>query len=178
MRFPTLLSVACSLLATSLFAQAPSPSPSPSTAPGFPAWTGDLPGGRLTIALRSIIAVTQHEYTVDGAARVVEVNVATTSTLLPRFYYIETLANATPRGIGQSAVNTVVERLEDAAERAGADAVWKRVVKSYPTSTHAHTVEYRLESRKQITKLYESVDQAWKRNRSETFRAEGRESED
>jgi len=174
------LAVGFLILATAASAQAPSASPSPTPAGGatFPIWTAELPGGRVAIALRSIIGVSRHEYTVDGAARVTEVNVATTSTLLTRFYYIETLANQTPRGIGQSAVNTVVERLEDLTDRAGVDAVWRRVVKSYPTSTHAHTAEYRLESLDQLAKLYQSVDQAWRRNRTETFKTKETENDE
>jgi hypothetical protein len=175
---PTLAALLVTACAAVAQPASPSPSPTPPGGATFPIWTAELPGGRVAIALRSIIGVTKHEYTVDGAARVTEVNVATTSTLLTRFYYIETLLNQTPRGIGQSAINTVVERLENVADRAGVDAVWKRVVKSYPTSTHAHTAEYRLESLDQLNKLYDSVDQSWRRSRTETFRTADKENDE
>jgi len=39
------------------------------------------------------------------------------------------------------------------------------VVKNYPTTTHAHTVEYRLESVDQIKKVEKSLEDAWRLNK-------------
>ncbi|MEI6351988.1 MAG: hypothetical protein WCP06_12890 [Verrucomicrobiota bacterium] len=37
---------------------------------------------------------------------------------------------------------------------------WKKVVKTYPGSTHAHTIEFRLDSKDQLQKIFNSADQA------------------
>jgi hypothetical protein len=49
--------------------------------------------------------------------------------------------------------------LKEGADKTGQD-VWKRVVKNYPTTTHARTVEYRVENLDQLTKIYDGAEQA------------------
>ena len=54
------------------------------------------------------------------------------------------------------------QRATDAAiSQAGDEPVWQKVVKNYPTTTHAHTVEYRLSSKANLQQLYSSLEQAW-----------------
>ncbi len=133
-------------------------------------WSCELPGGKFGVALESITSVSQHEYVLDVAARISEVVIATNGSLIARFYFVENMRPTTPSGIGQSTVNAVVEKMEQAADRTGVEPVWRKVVKSYPTSTHAHTVEYRLESREQLDKLFDHADRAWRNKRPGTFR--------
>ena len=65
-------------------------------------------------------------------------------------------------GVGQSAIDLLKEKTEEVAARvAGADAPWEKVTKTYPTTTHAHTVEYRLSSREDLQKLYDHVEKCW-----------------
>src|SRR4051794_19587607 len=84
-------------------AQTPSPSPSPPAVPRIPYWRCELPGGTFEVAIRSIVSVSSHEYIVDGAARVNEVNVDTLGNMAVRFYFIEPPAAKSPVGVGQSA---------------------------------------------------------------------------
>ena len=53
----------------------------------------------------------------------------------------------------------------------GADQVWNRVVKSYPTTTHAHTVEYRVESEDQLKQIFASAQRAFESGRSDAYHA-------
>jgi hypothetical protein len=152
---------------------APLAAQTPAAPPASPTPTGNnavkplfrctLPGGIYEVAVGAIIAVTSHEYLVDGVARVVEVNVDTSGSLLARFYFIEPNTPNTPMGIGASTLETAQRLLTEGAEKTGQD-VWKKVVKSYPTTTHARTVEYRLESREQLNKVYAGAEEAFRLN--------------
>ena len=93
-------------------------------------WQADLPGGKYTVRLTAITAVSMHEYLVDGAARVTEVNIDTVGTELVRFYFIEPNTPQTPNGIGQSAVDLIKDRAQEALSRGGGDDAWSKVVKS------------------------------------------------
>lgn len=133
-------------------------------------WRCELPGGIYTVSLSTISSVSVHEYVVDGAARVTELTIGTTGAVVTRFYFLQPLVLKSPIGIGQSVIDKVQERAQDVAGRvegAGVEPFWKKVVKNYPTTTHAHTVEYRLDNLDDIEKLRKSLETAW-RNNSET----------
>ena len=125
-------------------------------------WRCELPGGVYLVALRSIVSISSHEYVVDGLARVTEVNVATASTVEARFYFLEPL----PAGAASTGSGAALQALQQHAQELSAshpevDAVWQKVVKNYPTTTHAHTVEYRLNTKADLQSLYESLEQSW-----------------
>ena len=148
------------MLQIPVFAQAPAATPAPSgNQAAIPLFRATLPGGTYEVAVRAIVAVTSHEYLIDGAVRVTEVNIDTTGSLLARFYYLEVNKPNMPLGIGSSTVEQAERLLKEGADKTGQDA-WKRVVKNYPTTTHARTVEYRLENLEQLTKIYDSAEQA------------------
>lgn len=155
------------VLLAPLPAQTPTPTPDAPSDRGV--WRAVLPGGTFVVALSAITSVSSHEYVVDNTARVTEVTVATAGSLIGRFYYLEPNVPEAPGGIGQSAITFMQEKLTEGAERTGSD-VWKKVVKSYPASTHAHTVEYRIESKDLLEKLYKNVETAWLRGRGDTFK--------
>jgi hypothetical protein len=127
-------------------------------------WQCELPGGAYVVDTTKIASVSTHEYLVDGAARVTELTIATDSGVTARFYYLEPVAGG-PGGRAQELLNRIEERAGMVTERAGTDQVWRKVVKSYPTTTHAHTVEYRLEDKAQIQKIFNSVMDAWRNNK-------------
>ncbi|MFZ4598572.1 MAG: hypothetical protein ACOYNN_08000 [Terrimicrobiaceae bacterium] len=158
-------------LSTSVHAQTPAASPDPSEAqaPDRGVWRAELPGGTFIAALSSITTVSTHEYVVDGSARVTEVSVGMIGSVQARFYFLEPNTPGTPDGIGQSTINFVQDKLTEAADRTGTD-VWKKVVKKYPEATHAHTVEYRLDSKQTLAKLFKSLETAWMRGRGATFK--------
>ncbi len=130
-------------------------------------WRCDLPGGSYEIAIRSIISVSTHEYVVDGIARVTEMNIDTPGNMAVRFYYIEPIVPTSPVGIGQTTLDKAQQMAEEAAGRViPGEPPWQKVVKSYPTSTHAHTIEYRLDSKDDIDTLFNSADTAFRNNQN------------
>jgi hypothetical protein len=160
----------CLLLALSLSgglagasAQTPTPAPATGTTSSRPdaLWQCTLPGGVYLVALRSIASISSHEYVVDGAARVTEVTVATNSSVEARFYYLEPVVPNTAVPGSATASDAAQQHLSDVASQAGTEPVWMKVVKNYPTTTHAHTVEYRLTTKENLQQLYQNLAQAW-----------------
>jgi hypothetical protein len=134
----------------------PTPTPAPTVNATRSLWRCTLPGGTYQVLVSAILSVSSHEYVVDGAARVTEVNIDTSGQLAVRFYYIEPAVTSGPGGIGAATLGKVQSILTDAAERSGSDS-WKKVVKSYPVTTHARTVEYRVGSKDSLSKLFTSA---------------------
>ncbi len=118
-----------------------------------------------------MVSVSLHEYIVDGVARVTEANIDTTGNALVRFYHLEPLTPQSPMTIGQSVVNKLQEMTTEAADRTGQEEPWKKVAKTFPGSTHAHTIDFRVESKETLRKLVESADNALKNGRDTTFKA-------
>jgi len=133
-------------------------------------WRGELPGGVYMVSLPTVASVSTHEYVVDGVARVTELTVATNSAVVARFYFLEPMVPKSPIGLGQSVIDKVQQRGEEAAGRTGVEEIWKKVVKNYPLTTHAHTVEYRVDSVDQIKRLQKSLEDAWRNNRDTLFK--------
>jgi hypothetical protein len=146
-------------------------SATPATASRTPIWRCDLPGGTYEVALRAIVSVSMHEYVVDGVARVNELNVDTDGNMAVRFYYLDPTAAKSPLGVGQSAIDRATELAKELGQRAGADQSWERVVKNYPTTTHAHTVEYRVESEDQLKQIFSSAQQAFESGKTGSYQS-------
>jgi hypothetical protein len=158
------------VLATSAFAQqsggtsggttsptgSATPTPAPTPAPTRNLWSCNTPGGNYQVLVSAMLSVSTQEYIVDGAARVTEVNIDTQGQFAVRFYYIEPATVSGPGGIGAATLGKVQDVLSQAADRSGSD-VWKKVVKSYPTTTHARTIEYRVGSKDSLTKIFTSA---------------------
>jgi len=143
-------------------AQTPAASSTPALNGRVPLWICVTPGGTYEVALRSIVSVSSCEYIVDNVARVTEVNIDTGGNMAVRFYYIEPMTPNSPIGLGQSTINKLQDVVTEAAERTGQDEVWKKVVKNYPTTTHAHTIEYRVDSKDDLTKIFTSAELAFR----------------
>lgn len=150
----------------------PSATPAATPAPtNIALWRCSLPGGTYSVAVRSIVSVSQHEFAVaGGTARVTEVNIDTVGNTVARFYYIEPMAPSSPVGLGQSTISKIQDIVNDAGSRVtGGDEPWKKVVKDYPTSTHAHTVEYRLDSKEQVAAVFTSAEAAFRLQKNSTY---------
>jgi len=166
--FATLL-LFCAFPLGSLAQDQPGASPTPANVQtAFPIWRCTLPGGVYEVALRAILSVSTHEYVADGVARVTEMNIDTAGSTTVRFYYLEPLTAQSPLGIGQSTIDKVQEMATEAAGRVSPDSQppWEKVVKNYPTTTHAHTVEYRLDSLDDLNRIFKSADQAFRLNQN------------
>jgi hypothetical protein len=144
--------------------------------PQFAVWRAELPGGSFVVARSSINAISSQQYIVDGAARVTEVNISVSGAFQPRFYYIEPLAASAVRAVPgvQALADSVQTTTQNAVNRVvPGDPVWSKVVKNYPTTTHAGTIEFRLETQEQLDKLFESVERTWLTGKPEVYTAAG-----
>lgn len=152
-------------------AQEPTPTPNQNQRQAWLTWDATFPGGgEYWVRLDTITSVSIHDYVLDGAVLVTEVNIATAGSELARFYYVEINKPSTPGNVGQSIMNLAEEKGKDLMTRAGQDEAINRVVKNYPTTTHAHTVEYRLKTKDSLRKLFESVRDAVKNRKSASFK--------
>lgn len=124
-------------------------------------WEIELQGGKFLVRLNTISSVSQHQYIVDGAARVFEVTVDTTGSQTARFYYIEAVAEGSPLAMEKNAIDRLRGVAEGVTNRTGTDEVWTQVVKSYPTTTHVRTAEYRVDSKAILDKIYKHVRRVW-----------------
>lgn len=156
---PALLFLA--LGAGAMQAQDTSPTPTPAPGTKIPLWICNTPGGTYEVALRAIVSVSSCEYIADGVVHVDEVNIDTGGNMCVRFYYLEPVTPNSPIGLGQSAVDKAKEIAQQAADRTGQD-VWKKVVKNYPTSTHAHTIEFRVDSKDDLLTIFTSAEKAFR----------------
>lgn len=145
--------------------QAPRPPAPNSERAGQPFFRCTLPGGTYQVAIGKIVAVASHEYVVDGIARVTEVNVDSEGALLARFYYIEPNTPSAPGGIGAATVEKAQALFQEALDRSGQDA-WKKVVKNYPVTTHARTVEYRVTEKDHLNRIFAGADEAFRLGRT------------
>ena len=135
-------------------------------------WQATLGGGHYMVALDRISSVSRHKYVLDGALIVDEVTVDALGQSLARFYFITPISDAVKgngaAGVVSSAVDRGREMIDKAADKAGA-AVHEMVVKKFPETTHANTVEFRLLSEAELTGLYDSVRAAWESGRGRKF---------
>ena len=79
---------------------------------------------------------------------------------------------AAPAGFGAATVEKAQQLLQEGVQRTGQEDVWKKVVKSYPTTTHTRTVEYRFGSKETLLKLFESAEGAFRLQRNTVFKGE------
>lgn len=132
-------------------------------------WDCTVPGGNFTIALGKIASVSIHEFMVTGG-RVVEVNVDTEGSVCARFYFMEPMAAGSSLSATQVVKDRLTELADTAAERTGTDKVWRKVQKDYPLATHAHTVDFRLQSREDLAAIHSSAKGAWMTGRGRSIR--------
>ncbi len=160
-----------------LHAQTPGATPAPAATPAgataIAMWRANLPGGSYSVAVRSIVSVSTHEYVVDAAARVTEVNIDTTGAALVRFYFLEPNTLSAPAGFGAATIEKTQQLFQEGVDKTGqaADA-WKKVLKSYPATTHQRTIEYRLPSKEAVQKIFESAESAFRLQKNTVFKGE------
>jgi hypothetical protein len=120
-------------------------------------WQAKLPTGHYMVRLDKISSASKHEYISDGVARVVEVTIGTESAVVARFYYLEPAGKDTPISAGQIVINRAQEVQKTVADKVSPSMGKLQVVKNYPVSTHAHTVEYVVQTEEGLNSLYGSL---------------------
>jgi hypothetical protein len=133
-------------------------------------WRCNLPGGSYSVALRAVVSVSSQQYLVDAHTQVTEVDIDTLGCALARFYYLEpnTPSTSGPLGGAAGTLNSAQQLLQQGADATGQD-VWQKVVKNYPTTTHAKTIEYRIQDKATLTQLYTSAEGALRLNQNTVF---------
>jgi hypothetical protein len=132
-------------------------------------WECSLPGGEYSVNLGAITSVSKHSYVLDGSLLVTEATVDTTGTALARFYYIEPITKDTTF----NALARIQKRAEELRNRGQSRTGTKAdemAQKSYPTTTHARTIEFRIMNEVELNALYRSLYQAWTSGKGRTFR--------
>lgn len=135
-------------------------------------WQATLPGGHYMVQLDRISSISRHSYLLDGSVVVDEVTIDALGQALARFYQLRPLTDlASGSGTG-AAASRLVDRgrdlIERTAEKFGGKAS-DMVVKKYPETTHAKTIEYRIETTEQLARLYASLRRAWETGRGRSF---------
>ncbi|MBL9130672.1 MAG: hypothetical protein JNG86_05705 [Verrucomicrobiaceae bacterium] len=136
-------------------------------------WDGRLKGGNYIVRLNSIIALSKHEYIADGVARVVEVNLTLSSSQIVRFYFLEPAKLETGSSLvnaGTQALERAKGMVEKAAGRVSPTLTEPKVVKSYPASTHAHTVEFVLKEEARLNSLFQSLERGFRSGQGRIWR--------
>jgi hypothetical protein len=127
-------------------------------------------GGHYLVRLDRISCASRHEYIGNGAARVIEVTIGTDTSVVARFYYLEPVGKDTPVAAANVALARAEEVARDVAGRVSPSLGKLNVVKDYPNTTHAHTVEYVVQSEATLTSLYSSLMQAINTARGRTWK--------
>lgn len=178
------------LLAVSLHAQTTDPTSGQNTGQnpgGQPAqqqdevtrdglWDARMKGGNYIVRCNAIIALSKHEYISDGVARVVEVNLTLNSAQIVRFYFLEPYkpdlgSNAVASGM--QALEKAKGLFEQAAGRVSPGITDPKVVKNYPTSTHAHTIEFVLKEEAMLNSLFGSLERSFRTGQGRIWREPG-----
>ena len=132
-------------------------------------WQCSLPGGEYSVNIGNITSVSKHSYVLDGTLLVNEVTVDTIGTALARFYFIEPITKDT----NFNALARIQKRAKELRNRAQSRAGTKAdemAQKSYPTTTHARTIEFRIINEVELNALYSSLFTAWDTGKGRTFR--------
>lgn len=126
-------------------------------------WRGFLSithgGSRFVIPYSRIVSVSRAQFVIDGGGKVDEVTVDTTGGVVARFYYLESLTENNPLNAVQIINNRAQKMSELAEKRTGEDA--RQVVKHYPDTTHAKTVEFNLSQKSQLDTLFNHITRKW-----------------
>jgi hypothetical protein len=135
-------------------------------------WEASVGGGQYMVALDRISAISRHKYVLDGAVIVDEVTIDALGQGLVRFYYLSPISDAMSGGEVAQAAAKIADRgrelVDQAAGRAGT-SVQNMVVKKFPETTHARSIEYRVMSESELSAIYKSVRTAWERGKGRRF---------
>lgn len=128
----------------------------------------------------AVRSISMQEYITNGF-NVLELNVATDGNGLLRIYHsrplmpdeladISSAAASSLSGAtlgGSQALPAGLDRLTQKAEDLTDSITGSTVIKDYPNATHAHTIEFRIHSSKELIELFEGMTKRWIREDDE-----------
>lgn len=171
MRFFISLLACLSVLSFSVSAQNASKKPATDTDAPNAFWTGNFATGQIMVNIHKIASVSQQKYLLDTQFVVYEVSIDVDGNALTRIYYIEPVAESSSSsavGAITSRAKSVFGSVQDRATNGSLD-IETTVSKSYPATTHSHTIEYRVASLEEINAVYKSLTNALQRGQGRTF---------
>ena len=130
-------------------------------------------GGHYMVRLSNVASASKQVYISDGLARVVEVNIGCDSANVVRFYFLEPVGKDTPIAAAQTIMDRGTDVAKQVAGKVSPSASQLQVVKNYPTSTHAHTIEFVIQDEATINSLYSSLMSAINTGKGRTWNEAG-----
>ena len=118
-------------------------------------WEANLRGGNYVVKLSGINSVSRHEYVLDGALVVDEVTIDTAGQALAGFYFFEPVSMEVAGSTTGELNRRAMELIEKGAEKTGTK-VHEMVSKVYPATTHAKSIEYRIFTKSELDRLWQS----------------------
>jgi len=132
-------------------------------------WQANINGGEIMVAVDRIGAISKTQYLLDGGLLCTEVTIDTLGgQSLTRIYHVVPATEAVASNTASKIVDRAKEVLDNTASRAGTK-LHEMVQKSYPTTTHAHTVEFRVMHLQDLEALYASLKATWTSGKGRTF---------
>lgn len=132
-------------------------------------WQGNINGGEIMVAVDRIGAISKTQYLLDGGLLCTEVVIDTLGgQSLTRIYHVVPASEAVAANAATKIVDRAKEVLDNNAARTGSK-LHELVQKSYPATTHAHTVEFRVMQLQDLEALYASLKNAWTSGKGRNF---------
>lgn len=132
-------------------------------------WQCNINGGEMMVAVDRIGAISKTQYILDGGLLCTEVTIDTLGgQSLTRIYHVVPATE----GMAANAATKLIDRAKEVVDKNAARAGTKMhemVQKSYPATTHAHTVEFRVMDVQDLEALYASLKATWTSGIGRTF---------
>jgi hypothetical protein len=132
-------------------------------------WQCNINGSELMVAVDRIGSISKTQYILDGGLLCTEVTIDTLGgQSLTRIYHVVPATE----GMAANAATKLVERAKEVVDKNAGRAGTKMhemVQKTYPATTHAHTVEFRVMDVQDLEALYSSLKATWVSGQGRTF---------
>ena len=135
---------------------------------GGPVWEFQAPGGHYSVRLDRISSLSWHSYLIEGGSRVTELNLGEhAASHFLRIYAIASVgASDDAAAPARTSANVAAGKITEAGSR---QEPWEKIVKDYPVTTHAHTVEFRVSDASTVKSVFSQALAAWSTQKGGRF---------
>lgn len=132
-------------------------------------WQCNINGSELMVAVDRIGSISKVQYLLDGGLLCTEVTIDTLGgQSLTRIYHVVPATEGAAANTASKVIDRAKELVDKGAARAGTK-MHEMVQKTYPTTTHAHTVEFRVLDIQDLEALYASLKSTWTSGQGRSF---------
>lgn len=132
-------------------------------------WQCNINGNELMVAVDRIGSISKTQFLLDGGLLCTEVTIDTLGgQSLARIYHVVPATEGTSANAAAKMVDRARDLVDNKAARMGTQ-MHEMVQKSYPTTTHAHTVEFRVMDVQDLNALYASLKATWITGKGRNF---------